>query len=111
MKFAIIGSGISGLACAHLLKKNHEVVLFEAANKPGGHVNTVDVKGRTGDYRVDTGFIVFNEQNYPNFRPPARKVSMYNHNPHVWAFPYDRKELGLNIAENQSLGYLAALKT
>ena len=67
MKFAIIGSGISGLACAHLLKKNHEVVLFEAANKPGGHVNTVDVKGRTGDYRVDTGFIVFNEQNYPNF--------------------------------------------
>lgn len=67
MKFAIIGSGISGLACAHLLKKNHEVVLFEAANKPGGHVNTVDVKGCSGDYRVDTGFIVFNEQNYPNF--------------------------------------------
>ena len=56
MKFAIIGSGISGLACAHLLKKNHEVVLFEAANKPGGHVNTVDVKGAyrrlSGGYRV-----------------------------------------------------------
>ncbi|MEK9773433.1 MAG: FAD-dependent oxidoreductase, partial [Opitutae bacterium] len=67
MKIAIIGSGISGLGCAHLLKNNHEVTLFEAADKPGGHVNTIDVKGKTGDYRVDTGFIVFNEQNYPNF--------------------------------------------
>jgi len=67
MKIAIVGSGISGLGCAHLLKDDHEIVLFEASEKPGGHVNTVDVAGRTGDYRVDTGFIVFNEQNYPNF--------------------------------------------
>ncbi len=67
MKIAIIGSGVSGLVCAHLLKNNHQVTLFEAANKPGGHVNTVDLTGKTGDYRVDTGFIVFNEQNYPNF--------------------------------------------
>ena len=67
MKIAIIGSGISGLGCAHLLKDDHEIALFEASDKPGGHVNTVDVAGRTGDYRVDTGFIVFNEQNYPNF--------------------------------------------
>ena len=67
MKIAIIGSGISGLGCAHLLKNDHDLTLFEASHKPGGHVNTVDVAGRTGDYRVDTGFIVFNEQNYPNF--------------------------------------------
>ena len=66
MKIAIVGSGISGLGCAHLLKNNH-ITLFEASDKPGGHVNTVDVSGKTGDYRVDTGFIVFNEQNYPNF--------------------------------------------
>jgi len=67
MKIAIVGSGISGLGCAHLLKDIHEITLFEASDKPGGHVNTVNVAGRTGDYRVDTGFIVFNEQNYPNF--------------------------------------------
>ena len=67
MKIAIVGSGISGLGCAHLLKNNHHITLFEASDKPGGHVNTVDVSGKTGDYRVDTGFIVFNEQNYPNF--------------------------------------------
>ena len=67
MKIAIIGSGISGLACAHLLKKKHNITLFEASDKAGGHVNTIDVSGKTGDYRVDTGFIVFNEENYPNF--------------------------------------------
>jgi len=48
MKIAIIGSGISGLICAHLLKDQAEVKLFEAADKPGGHVNTVDVKGIRG---------------------------------------------------------------
>ncbi len=67
MKIAIIGSGISGLGCAHLLKHNHDITLFEAADKPGGHVNTVDVSGKTGEYHVDTGFIVFNQENYPNF--------------------------------------------
>ena len=67
MKIAIIGSGISGLGCAYLLKNNHDVTLFEASDKPGGHVNTINVSGKTGDFRVDTGFIVFNEQNYPNF--------------------------------------------
>ena len=67
MKIAIIGSGISGLGCAYLLKNNHDVTLFEASDKAGGHVNTINVSGKTGDFRVDTGFIVFNEQNYPNF--------------------------------------------
>ena len=67
MKIAIVGSGISGLACAYLLKEDHEVTLFEADAKPGGHVNTVEVTGNTGTFQVDTGFIVFNEQNYPNF--------------------------------------------
>ena len=67
MKVAVIGSGISGLICAHLLKDQADLTLFEAANKPGGHVNTVDVQGKTGNFAVDTGFIVFNEQNYPNF--------------------------------------------
>ena len=67
MKIAIIGSGISGLGCAYLLKDHHNITIFEASGQPGGHVNTVNVRGKTGDYRVDTGFIVFNEQNYPNF--------------------------------------------
>ena len=67
MRIAIVGSGISGLSCAYLLKPKHEVTLFEAGSKPGGHVNTVTTKGNSGTFQVDTGFIVFNEANYPNF--------------------------------------------
>ena len=67
MKIAVVGSGISGLICAYLLQDHHEVTLYESSSKPGGHVNTVDVQGNSGDYRVDTGFIVFNRENYPNF--------------------------------------------
>jgi predicted NAD/FAD-binding protein len=64
---AIIGAGVSGLVCAHLLHREHEVTLYEAADRLGGHSNTVDVEvvGRT--LPVDTGFIVYNEANYPNF--------------------------------------------
>ncbi|MHA6299839.1 NAD(P)/FAD-dependent oxidoreductase [Devosia sp. CAU 1758] len=63
-RIAVIGSGVSGLSAAWLLSKSHDVVLYEADNRPGGHANTIDVPG-TGP--VDTGFIVFNESNYPNF--------------------------------------------
>jgi predicted NAD/FAD-binding protein len=67
MRIGIVGSGISGLICAYLLQKKHQVSLFEADSKPGGHVNTVTTKGKTGTFQVDTGFIVFNQENYPNF--------------------------------------------
>ena len=67
MKIAIIGSGISGLICGYLLGRSHDVTIFEAADKPGGHVNTVEVNDPSGKTSVDTGFIVFNEPNYPHF--------------------------------------------
>lgn len=67
MKIAIIGSGISGLTAAHHLHRRHEITLFEADQRIGGHTHTVtfDLDGRS--YAIDTGFIVFNETNYPNF--------------------------------------------
>ncbi len=67
MRIAIIGAGVSGLACAHVLHPEHEVVVFEAAARPGGHANTVHVETDTGAYDIDTGFIVFNDRNYPGF--------------------------------------------
>lgn len=67
MKVAIIGSGISGLSCAHYLSADHEVHVFEANRRIGGHTATVDVQLGTRRYAIDTGFIVFNDWTYPNF--------------------------------------------
>ncbi len=64
-RIAVIGAGISGMGAAHLLSKNHSVVLFEEEGRLGGHARTV-VAGRNGDQPVDTGFIVFNYATYPN---------------------------------------------
>jgi len=67
MKLAIVGAGISGLTCAHLLDPHHDVVVFEAADYLGGHTNTIDVETPAGVQPVDTGFIVLNDRNYPGF--------------------------------------------
>lgn len=65
MRIAIIGSGISGLASAWMLGKDHEVVLFEANNYLGGHTHTHDIALDGRHYRIDTGFIVHNPRHYP----------------------------------------------
>jgi len=66
LNIAVIGSGISGLSAAWLLSKRHTVTLFEKADYVGGHSNTIDVETKDGLIPVDTGFIVFNPDNYPN---------------------------------------------
>ena len=65
MRIAIIGTGISGLTCAHLLAAHHDVTVFEREGRPGGHANTVRVDLGDETHDVDTGFIVYNERNYP----------------------------------------------
>ena len=67
MKIAIIGSGIAGLTSAYLLSRRHEITLFEAGNRIGGHTHTVNVTVDDKSYAIDTGFIVFNDWTYPNF--------------------------------------------
>lgn len=67
MKIAIIGSGISGMTCGHILSQKHDVELFEAAPRLGGHTHTHEVETNSGQYLIDTGFIVHNDRNYPNF--------------------------------------------
>jgi predicted NAD/FAD-binding protein len=67
MRIAIVGAGISGLATAHMLHREHEITVFEAGALAGGHANTVRVDTEDATHHVDTGFIVFNDRNYPNF--------------------------------------------
>ena len=66
-RIAVIGSGVSGLVTAHLLHPHANITIFEADSKIGGHVNTVDVVERERTFGIDTGFIVYNERNYPRF--------------------------------------------
>ncbi|MEV6412311.1 FAD-dependent oxidoreductase [Kribbella sp. NPDC051718] len=64
---AVLGSGVSGLTAAHLLSRTHDVTVFEADDRPGGHAHTHDLTDSAGHgLRVDTGFIVHNERTYPN---------------------------------------------
>ncbi len=67
MRIAIVGAGVSGLVAAHLLHREHEIVLFEAGSYAGGHTNTIRVDTAHETHRIDTGFIVMNDRNYPNF--------------------------------------------
>lgn len=62
---AIIGTGIAGMTCAHYLQDRFSIQLFEKENYVGGHTNTVEVPEGELQIPVDTGFIVFNRQNYP----------------------------------------------
>jgi uncharacterized protein len=67
-RVAVVGAGVSGLvAAAELERAGHEAHVFEAADYAGGHTNTIEVETPAGPLAVDTGFIVFNELNYPNF--------------------------------------------
>ncbi|WP_417782604.1 NAD(P)/FAD-dependent oxidoreductase [Terasakiella pusilla] len=69
MKIAVIGTGIAGMSASWLLSTAHDVTIYEKDDRIGGHTNTVDVDG-TG---VDTGFIVYNEKNYPNL------IALFDH--------------------------------
>ena len=67
-RIAVVGAGVSGLvAAAELHRTGHDIHVFEAAGYAGGHTNTIDVETPAGPLPLDTGFIAFNELNYPNF--------------------------------------------
>jgi predicted NAD/FAD-binding protein len=78
LKIAVVGAGVAGLVCARELARAHEVDVFEADDRIGGHTHTIDVEapGRAAPLPVDTGFIVFNEHAYPNFCAIMRELGV-----------------------------------
>jgi predicted NAD/FAD-binding protein len=65
-RIAVVGSGVAGLTAAYVMQREHDVSLYEADDRLGGHAHTHDVAGPGGKaLRVDTGFIVHNDRTYP----------------------------------------------
>ncbi len=76
LDIAVIGAGVSGLSCAWLLSQHHNVTLYEAAPRMGGHCCTVDVARAGISVPVDMGFIVYNEATYPNLTALFRHLDV-----------------------------------
>lgn len=97
MRIAIVGAGVSGLVCAHLLHDEHEITVFEAEDRPGGHSHTVEVDEDGTSIPVDTGFIVFNRQNYPNFARLLERLGVASQ-PSPMGFSVRNERSGLEYA-------------
>jgi len=76
VKIAIVGTGIAGNVVAQHLYPQHDIHVFEAAGHVGGHAHTHDVEVGGRRYTVDTGFIVYNDQTYPNFAALLRHLGV-----------------------------------
>ena len=92
MNLAVIGSGISGLSAAYHFSKNHKVDLFEQDDHFGGHSLTYDIKEEDKVVPVDLGFIVFNEQTYPNLISFFRELDV----------PFEKSNMSFSVSVKDS---------
>ena len=92
MKLAVVGSGISGLSAAYHFSKNHKVDLFEQDDHFGGHSLTYDIKEEDKVVPVDLGFIVFNEQTYPNLISFFRELDV----------PFEKSNMSFSVSVKDS---------
>jgi len=98
LSIAVVGAGAAGLTAAHLLQRRHRVTLFERESRPGGHVRTISVPdGPDAGTPVDTGFIVFNNDNYPLFNRLLDQLGVTARYSDM-SFSYFSEESGLQYA-------------
>lgn len=91
MKIAIIGTGISGLGAAYLLNPHHDITVFEKNDYMGGHSRTIDIPTGNSLTPVDTGFIVFNDWNYPHLMGLFNKLGV----------PYQKSDMSFGVSINE----------
>lgn len=106
MRIAIIGSGIAGLVCAHRLRREHDVTLFESRDRLGGHTHTVMVDLEGTRIPVDTGFIVFNRNTYPCFGALLDELGVSSA-PTEMSFSFRCDERGLEYGGRSLAGIFA----
>ena len=75
-KIAVVGTGIAGNVVSYYLNQDHDITVFEKNNYVGGHSHTHSVSSPEGDYQVDSGFIVFNYETYPQFTRLLQKLGV-----------------------------------
>ena len=107
MRLAIVGTGISGLYTAWKLQGHHDLTLFESKSYAGGHTHTVDVEEGPRTLAVDTGFIVFNERNYPGFMAMLAELGVA-HQPSDMSFSFSCRQTGLEYRGGRKLKGLFA---
>lgn len=108
-RIAIIGSGVSGLSAAWGLREDCDIEVFERSNRVGGHVNTVVVDAPEGPLAVDTGFIVYNEPNYPNLTALFRWLGVDSH-PTEMHFSVSARDRDIEYASSGLSGLFADLR-
>jgi predicted NAD/FAD-binding protein len=106
LNIAVIGSGISGLSAAWLLSNHHDVTVFEAADRLGGHSNTVEFESAGRSISVDTGFIVYNEVTYPNLSALFRVLEVPT-SPSDMSFAVSLDDGAFEYSGGTSLGLFA----
>ncbi|WP_038053950.1 NAD(P)/FAD-dependent oxidoreductase [Thioalkalivibrio sp. ALJ1] len=96
-RIAIIGGGISGLSAAWILQSRHQVQLFESEPELGGHAHTVEVTDPQGPVAIDTGFVVYNERNYPLLTRLFAELGVDTQDTDM-SFAYSRQPQGVEYA-------------